>query len=185
MCFTSSTLQLQSHDSLLTFSEEDKRFWGSLPKERGNRPRKPWTEAEESRLRHHAKAGPVSRDVLAFWIAAEPLFPGRTGSALLHRARKLHVWTVFKSRNGAEECVCPCGNPFAKTARNRGDDPVLRTLCPSCVRRRAVVRRKDNHRFVCVRCHNPSLGGRRRHVCDGCRDLFPNQRLHRAKTPQI
>lgn len=134
-----------------------------------------WTDEEEALLFRHAESGAEASTALEFWGLLVPKLPWRAASAIYHRAAWLNLWA--RSLYGAVEHRCPCGIDFIKRTGNR--NPAVAHLCVQCVRAEATLRRKENHKFICTRCEQPSRGGRRRRTCDSCKEKFGNKRVYR------
>lgn len=134
-----------------------------------------WTPAEDELLRRHSRIGEPASTALDFWGAmCDQGLRHRTAKAIVERAAELRLYA--NSLGGAVERTCPdCGAQHIKRAGSR--NPKTADLCIPCVRRRGVERRKENHKFTCVRCGQPSRGGRRRRVCSPCKVIWESRRL--------
>lgn len=136
--------------------------------------RQAWTPAEDAILRQHARIGLPAISARAFWAQLVTVLTARSAAAIFEQADVLHLWA--RSTYGAVERKCPdCGDTHVKREGSR--NPATVDLCIPCVRRRATERRKENHKFTCVRCKQEARGGRRRRVCDPCKLVWGDKRL--------
>jgi hypothetical protein len=128
--------------------------------------RRPWLPQDDALMRQHAKTGKEANSVKEFWAQLYLYFPGRTITAICHRANALHLWA--KHKHNSTSAVCPCGIVFAKRLNSYKTREDTAHLCQTCVRKQFMAKHK--HRRDCVSCGNEFRGGRRQRICPSCKE---------------